>query len=87
MLALQLTAKHMKRAQNARKRHFSAQYAVLLMCALLCYMAFLGFLRLLLRFHVRYARNVHAHEADSDCGAHLLASPAALAACGANVRH
>lgn len=44
----------MKRAQNARKRHFSAQYAVLLMCALLCYMAFLGFLRLLLRSqHVR----------------------------------
>ena len=39
------------------------------------------------RFHVRYARNVHAHEADSDCGAHLLASPAALAACGAKVRH
>lgn len=87
MLALQLTAKHTKCAQNARKRHFSAQYAVLLMCALLCYTAFVGFLRMLSRFHVRYARNVHAHEADSDCGAHLPASPAALAACGAKVRH
>ena len=56
MLALQLTAKHMKRAQNARKRHFSAQYAVLLMCALLYYTEFVGFLRMLSRFHVRYAR-------------------------------
>ena len=28
MFALQLTAKHTKRAQNARKRHLSAQFAV-----------------------------------------------------------
>ena len=34
MLALQLTAKHTKCAQNAQKRHFSAFLAVFLMCAL-----------------------------------------------------
>ena len=84
MLALQLTAKHTKCAQNAQKRHFSAFFGRILNVCAMCYMAFLGFFT---DAFTRYARNVHAHEADSDCGAHLPASPAALAACGAKVRH
>ena len=77
-MVLQLTAKHTKCAQNARKRHFSACLVAFLMCALCAIWHFSAC------FAAIATCSMSAHTCTHACN---LSASRLLAACGAKVRY